>query len=67
MPNDSNEVEPYITAEEAAEYLGLSRQTIYNKCSLGQLPHYKSPSGLLRFRRSELDEWMRGQPVEKEA
>lgn len=61
MDEKSNEAEPYITAKQAALHLGLSRQTVYNKCSLGELPHYKA-NGLLRFKRSELDEWMRSQP-----
>lgn len=61
MASDSNENEPYMSADEAANYLGIARQTVYNKCSRSELPHYKR-DGLLRFKRSELDEWMRGHP-----
>lgn len=62
MPESSNEIEPYINAEQAAEYLGIKRQSVYNKVAAGELPHYKR-DGLLRFKRSELDAWLRGQPA----
>jgi len=54
--------EGFITASEAAEFLGYSIQTIYNKVNLGEIPHYKR-GRTLRFRRSELDAWLRGDLV----
>jgi len=52
--------EPYLTAEQAAEYLGLAVGTIYNRVHKGTIPHYKRER-TLRFRRSELDQWIRGE------
>jgi len=63
MPESGNaNPEGFITAQEAAEFLGYSIQTIYNKVNLGEIPHYKR-GRTLRFRRSELDAWLRGEPV----
>lgn len=45
------------TVEEASLYTGLNKHTIYRlTCSRG-IPHYKV-GRTLRFKRSELDEWM---------
>jgi PTS system nitrogen regulatory IIA component len=58
----SNDLEPLMTPEEAARYLRIAEKTIRNKVSLGQIPYCK-PGGALRFRRSELDDWMKEQPA----
>lgn len=63
MADTGNEDEPFITAEEAAAFLRLSKRTVYNKVSLGELPHYKR-DGMLRFRRSDLAAWMTEHPTE---
>ena len=63
MHDASNAIpEGFITASEAAEYLGYSLQTIYNKVHRNEIPHYKR-GRTLRFRRSELDAWLRGEPA----
>lgn len=52
--------EPYIDYDEAAEYLSMPLGTLRNKVSAGEIPHYKR-GRIVRFRRSELDAYMRGE------
>jgi len=59
MDSRTTEWEPYLTAEQAAQYLGLAVRTIYNRVQKGAIPHHKR-DGILRFRRSELDAWLQG-------
>lgn len=51
----------YLTADEAAAYLGFKKTHLYNKCARKEIPYYK-PSGGKRgktyFLRSELDKWI---------
>ena len=49
--------DPLLTPDEAADYLGMAIQTVYNKASLGELPS-KKLGRLLRFRLSELNRWI---------
>ncbi|MCA6392808.1 MAG: helix-turn-helix domain-containing protein [Cytophagales bacterium] len=46
-------------AEEAAQYLNISRTTLWRKCSELAVPHSKNGSKLM-FRKSELDAWVTG-------
>jgi excisionase family DNA binding protein len=46
-----------MRSKEAAEYLGWSRQAIYDRVSRKALPHYKV-DGMLLFKRDELDSWL---------
>jgi excisionase family DNA binding protein len=43
----------FLTVDQAAEYLNLSKATIYKKCSAGLLPYYKGGKKL-HFKKSEL-------------
>lgn len=52
----------WMSPKQAAEYTGYAVQTIYNKVSQGEIPHHKG-SGSTRFKKSELDAWMRGEKV----
>jgi excisionase family DNA binding protein len=46
----------WLTLAEAAEYLRVSKPTIYRFCSEGRLPFYElAGSGYRRFKRSDLD------------
>jgi excisionase family DNA binding protein len=46
----------WLTLDEAAAYLKVSKPTIYRWTSAGQLPFYKlAGTGARRFKRSELD------------
>ncbi len=46
----------WLTLEEAAAYLKVSKPTIYRFCSEGCLPFYKlAGTGQRRFKRADLD------------
>lgn len=49
-----------LTAAEAAHYLGLAEGTVRNKANRREIPHVKIGRSL-RFRRSELDSWVKEQ------
>lgn len=50
-----------LTARQAGEYLGLSKDYMYRKASEGLVPHRRI-GNRTRFIRTELDEWVRRQP-----
>ena len=55
--------------QEAAQYLQVARQTLYNLVSRKEIPYLKAGKSL-RFRKSELDEWLldgagRSKPVKE--
>jgi excisionase family DNA binding protein len=55
----------YLTVTQLSNYLGLSKQTIYNKVNLRELP-YRKWAGRLYFNRIEvLDEIERAIPNEQ--
>jgi excisionase family DNA binding protein len=46
----------WLTLEEAAAYLKVSKPSIYRFCSEGRLPFFKlAGTGARRFRRADLD------------
>ena len=55
----------YLTVDEAAEALRVSRRTIHELTRTARIPH-RRPSGTRRclFVRDELDSWLAGAPVE---
>jgi excisionase family DNA binding protein len=46
----------WLTTREAAEYLGLSRGSLQNMASNGQIPHYKLGKRRNRYRVTDLRE-----------
>lgn len=58
--------ETWLTLAEAANYLKVSRPTIYRLCAERRLPYYKlAGTGARRFRASDLEGLMvPGQPGE---
>jgi excisionase family DNA binding protein len=53
-------VSPWLTFEQAREYLGFSRDTLYKLTAAKAVPVRKKQDGQgLRFHRDELDHWMR--------
>lgn len=53
-----------LTAGEAAQYLGLSKGTLYKMVMRGDIAYYKaSTGGRLFFAREDLDAWMRSNRV----
>jgi len=55
--SERNELEPLMTVDEVAEYLGLHPQTVYAKSRSGEIPSLKIGSRL-RFRRSDVREYV---------
>jgi len=50
----------WLSPEEAAVYLGVSRSRIYQYIRADKIPFHRLPdSNLIRFSESELDEWVR--------
>jgi excisionase family DNA binding protein len=55
-------VSPWLTFEQAREYLGFSRDALYKLTAAKAIPVRKKHDGQgLRFHRDELDHWMQTQ------
>ncbi len=56
--------DPWLTLEEAAAYLKVSKPTIYRFCAEGCLPFYKlAGTGQRRFKHADLEALLvRGEP-----
>ncbi len=54
---------PFVTAQEASEYLRIGRSTIYRAIETGELPAYKI--GHYRIRWSDLETWLETYKVRK--
>lgn len=52
----------WLTVEDVAPLLGISAKNVYVMTSRGAIPHYRiGPNkGKIRFRRSDIDEYIRG-------
>ncbi len=48
----------YIGIEEAAEYLGVKTSTIRSWIKKKNMPFHRIGGKLLKFKRSEIDEWV---------
>lgn len=66
-------IEPLLNARELAALLGLSQDTVLDWWEAGRLPGFRlnagtdkigRPTGALRFRESEILEWLEAQRVE---
>lgn len=57
---DGNEI---LTVNEVAEYLRMNPMTIYRFAQQGQIPASKI-MGSWRFKRSEIDEWIKSREVQ---
>lgn len=52
--------DPWISSRQAAAYLDIHYSTLKERAAAGELPgHQDTPSGPLKFKRSELDDWRR--------
>lgn len=49
---------PWLTLDEAAKYLKLSKRTLQNYVSRKLVPVCISPTNTKRFRKDALDKWM---------
>ena len=48
----------YLTAPEAAAYLGISIKTLYKHTHKNVIPFYKPNGKLISFLKSDLDNWI---------
>jgi len=60
---DNNIKKQFLSPQELSAYLGLSLNTIYSWVNQRRIPYIKV-SRLVKFKVSEIDEWMRGMRVE---
>lgn len=51
----------YIGIDEAAEYLGVKTSTIRAWIKSKKMPHHRIGGKLLKFKRKEIDEWIRNE------
>ena len=49
---------PLLTARQVGELLGVSPETILRWTRGGLVPAIRLPSGAIRYRTAELDEWL---------
>jgi len=54
----------WLTIEQVADYLQVSKEKVYKLCQRGKMPAYKL-GGQWRFDRNEIDQWLRRQRPEK--
>lgn len=52
-----------LTVLEVAEYLGVSKDTIYIMAREKRIPHFRIGSRVL-FKRNAIDEWIESQMIE---
>ncbi|HBZ25382.1 MAG TPA: DNA-binding protein [Rikenellaceae bacterium] len=52
-----------LSFEEASIFLNLSKSYLYKLTSGGLIPHYKPQGKMLYFEKSELEEWLRQNPI----
>lgn len=58
---------PWLSPKQAAEYLGVSVDAIYEACASKGLRHTKLGHSTLRLRRQWIDEWAESRAVVKDA
>jgi excisionase family DNA binding protein len=56
-------VKNILSFDEASEFLNLSKSYLYKLTSSGQIPHYKPQGKMLYFEKSELENWLRQNPI----
>lgn len=56
-----------LTAREVAEALGMSNETILRWTRAGKLPAIRLPSGAIRYRESDLDQWIAARATSPDA
>lgn len=51
------EMDLLLTLDEAAEYLRVSKSSIYKKVAVKGIPHFRC-GRLIRFKAAELEKWV---------
>lgn len=49
---------PVLTVDEAVDYTGLAKSSLYKLTASRKIPHYKPIGKKLYFDREELDTWL---------
>lgn len=52
-----------LSFEEASRFLNLSKSYLYKLTSGNLIPHYKPQGKMLYFEKTELEAWLRQNPV----
>ena len=55
---------PLMTYQQAADYLQVPIGTLYNWVSLQKIPHVRMSARSVRFRVSELEQWLHTREVD---
>ena len=56
-----------LSFEEASRFLNLSKSYLYKLTSGNLIPHYKPQGKMLYFEKSELEAWLRQNPIRTQA
>jgi excisionase family DNA binding protein len=50
--------EGFLNVQEAADYLGVGKDAVYDACQTKGLKHFKMGRSSLRIKRSWIDQWV---------
>ena len=56
-----------LSFEEASRFLNLSKSYLYKLTSGNLIPHYKPQGKMLNFEKTELEAWLRQNPIRTQA
>ena len=56
-----------LSFEEASRFLNLSKSYLYKLTSGNLIPHYKPQGKMLYFEKTELEAWLRRNPIRTQA
>ncbi|WP_415376400.1 helix-turn-helix domain-containing protein [Patiriisocius sp. Uisw_017] len=56
-------VKDFLSVEELAEYLGLSKSAVYKITSKKEIPHYNPGGKKIYFKRTEVNTWIESSRV----
>jgi len=62
-PASQPDASRWLTAEDVADYLGVSIRTVRSWTAAGVIPHIRLPGRLVRFDRSAVDAWVASHAV----
>ena len=54
---------PYLSYDDVANYLGVSRRTVKYWVASGAIPSVELPGRIRRFDRAAIDQWVRSRAV----
>jgi excisionase family DNA binding protein len=64
LKNQNILLKEFLTLDEAAEYLSLSKSAVYKMTSKKEIPFYNPGGKKIYFKRVELDSWILNGKVE---